>query len=53
MEAYPSQSARHPVAILHLNVPPASLDINLVPNKTSVLLNDMVGCVISFIVAGK
>ena len=45
MGAYPSLSARYPVATLHLDVPPASLDINLEPNKTSVLLNDMVGII--------
>lgn len=42
MEAFPSQSGRYPVATLHVDVPPASLDVNLEPNKTSVLLNDIV-----------
>ena len=32
----------YPVAVLHIDVPPASLDVNLEPNKTTVLLNDMV-----------
>ena len=42
VEAFPSQSGRYPVAVLHIDVPPASLDVNLEPNKTTVLLNDMV-----------
>ena len=41
-DVFPSLSGRHPVAVLHLEVRPASLDVNLDPSKTSVLLNDIV-----------
>ena len=42
MEVFPSQSGRHPVAVVHLRVAPSSLDVNLDPSKTSVLLDDLV-----------
>ena len=39
---FPALSGRHLVAVLHLEVPPTSLDVNLDPSKTSVLLSDIV-----------
>ena len=42
VEAFPSQSGRFPVAVLCIDVLPSSLDVNLEPNKTTVLFHDMV-----------
>ena len=41
-DVFPSKSGRAPVAVLHLEVPPSSLDVNLDPSKTSVLLTEQV-----------
>lgn len=41
-EAFPTHSSCHPVAVLSLTVLPQAMDVNLEPNKTSVLLHDMV-----------
>ena len=42
MEAFPSLAGRYPVAVICIDVPPASLDVNLDPNKTTVMLTDLV-----------
>ena len=41
-DAFPSQSGRYPLAVVMITVPPADIDVNLEPNKTSVLLQNMV-----------
>ena len=41
-DSFPSQSGRYPVAVVMITVPPADIDVNLEPNKTSVLLRNMV-----------
>ena len=41
-DAFPSQSGRYPVAVVTISVPSADIDVNLEPNKTSVLLHNMV-----------
>ena len=41
-DAFPSQSGRYPVAVVMIDVPPTDIDVNLEPNKTSVLLQNMV-----------
>lgn len=41
-DSFPSQSGRYPVAVVMITVPPADIDVNLEPNKTSVLLQNMV-----------
>ena len=41
-EAFPSQMSRFPVAVVIINVLPEEVDVNLEPNKTSVLLHNMV-----------
>ena len=41
-EACASQAGRSPVAVLCVDVPPADLDVNLEPNKTTVLLENLV-----------
>ena len=40
--AFPLSTARYPVAIVDISVLPKALDLNLEPNKTSVLLHDLV-----------
>ena len=42
VRAFPSQTSRYPVAVLVVNVSPQALDVNLEPNKTILLLQDMV-----------
>ena len=46
-EAFPSQSGRYPVAVVMISVPPADVDVNFEPNKTSVLLHNMVSTLLS------
>ena len=41
-ESFPSQCGRYPVAVIMITVPPTDVDVNLEPNKTSVLLQNMV-----------
>ena len=41
-DSFPSQSGRYPVAVVMITVPPADIDVNLEPNKMSVLLRNMV-----------
>lgn len=41
-DSFPSQSGRYPVAVMMITVPPTDIDVNLEPNKTSVLLQNMV-----------
>ena len=41
-DSFPSQSGRYPVAVVMITVPPTDIDVNLEPNKTSVLLQNMV-----------
>ena len=42
MDAFPSQTGRYPVAMVNISVLPEELDVNLEPNKTSVLLHNIV-----------
>ena len=42
MGAYPSQSGRYPVAVICVDVLPSDVDVNLEPNKTTVLFHNMV-----------
>ena len=47
-ESFPSQCGRYPVAVMMITVPPTDVDVNLEPNKTSVLLQNMV-CVMIYL----
>ena len=49
VDAFPSQSGRYPVAVICIDVLPADIDVNLEPNKTTVLFHNMV----RFWVTGK
>ena len=42
LEAFPSQTGHYPVAVVMISVLPEDVDVNLEPNKTKVLLHNIV-----------
>ena len=42
LEAFPHLKPCFPVAVVSISVLPQAIDVNLEPNKTSVLLHDLV-----------
>ena len=43
VSAFPALATRYPIAVVCIDMLPGDLDVNLEPNKTTVLLHNLVG----------